>query len=623
MMPTQSQKSNGFANQRGSFGTTAKGNDWIKRLQRMDPTLLTLMVGGLACMVSWGLLARQLSVTHELQDQLAHLSSSSLQSPGVVRRARQQDKIVKGSSLITVADDPLTILPYDLPGYTGWARPVQTMAGDFEIVAQPDLVKVGSNYTIKVRCKHPSGKNGGALFYVRAYGKSLLPGIVQDLKNGDYTITILPFDEGDYTLEVVLTFSLVPSFMDTPLSAKDGGKPSYEGYMLPGFPRTFSAVSNKKVKVVRHTNRNNLPSCTAQQLVETSTTSQLATGRWLVTNRTRYWSETRTLESYDRTTPYDKFEGIDLQSYKNSDNAIGIHMEYFYKDCNIISYDDMVSREKWIEVLDSSRKGKGDKKHQAIHVLYIGDSNTRNQFNFFRDHIGIPVSGGENTKEEKFYKVFDNSHSYSFLDERLKLTYVDMMGHWTETFNSTAAKILQIINDKRHRGDEFSVIFNAGLHEITNRCSHLMTAKRFAAEGSCYDVYRRDVNDLAKVIKSFPASLRIWQNTLAGWPKWGLFGVQWPQDRGQYFPLCPNFCGWINDLAWDIMQKHRIPVMDAYWISLSRPDHREVANKKDASQQTMYKLVHVGDEVYSFLVRKTVHAIFETRKNGRTGVPYL
>ena len=167
------------------------------------------------------------------------------------------------------------------------------------------------------------------------------------------------------------------------------------------------------------------------------------------------------------------------------------------------------------------------------------------------------------------------------------------------------------------------MIFNAGLHEITNRCSYMLAMKRLKNEGSCFDVYRKDVNELVGVIKSFKASLRIWQNSVAGWPKWGLFGVQWPQDRGQYFPLCPNFCAWINDLAWDIMQHHKIPVMDTYWLSLSRPDHREVANKQDPGMQTMYKLVHVGDEVYSFLIRKTVHAIAEMRKNGRTGIPYL
>lgn len=92
-------------------------------------------------------------------------------------------------------------------------------------------------------------------------------------------------------------------------------------------------------------------------------------------------------------------------------------------------------------------------------------------------------------------------------------------------------------------------------------------------------------------------------------------------SHGQKFPHEPNFCGYLNELAWDIMQEYKIPVMDTYWMTLSRPDHREIVKKEEI--QRSYKLVHLGDEVYSFLVRKFVHAILEAALEGEPGVPYL
>lgn len=71
----------------------------------------------------------------------------------------------------------------------------------------------------------------------------------------------------------------------------------------------------------------------------------------------------------------------------------------------------------------------------------------------------------------------------------------------------------------------------------------------------------------------------------------GVLGVSWPQSLGQQFPLEPNVCGYINDFAWDVMQAEKIPTIDAYWLTLSRPDHREVVEKENI--RTSYKLVQL------------------------------
>jgi hypothetical protein len=166
-----------------------------------------------------------------------------------------------------------------------------------------------------------------------------------------------------------------------------------------------------------------------------------------------------------------------------------------------------------------------------------------------------------------------------------------MMGHWDETFESTKNNILRLIDHEPNQNDDFFVTFNAGLHEISHRCMDSPKNKE-PQKLRCYEMYEQDVRQLTELLKSFPSSLRVWHDTVAGWPKWGVFGVSWPQSQGQRFPREPNFCAYVNKIAFGVMQEEEIPVMDTYWMTLSRPDHREVVQKETI--RTSYKLVHLG-----------------------------
>lgn len=122
---------------------------------------------------------------------------------------------------------------------------------------------------------------------IRAFGRPLLPGTVHDHGDGRYTITILPHDVGAYTVKVVLTIYQKPDFDSMPVPGKVG-EPCYEGFMLPGFPITFLAVeANSNQPSSSSQQQLSVPRCTARQLLETSPTSALETGRWLVVNKTR------------------------------------------------------------------------------------------------------------------------------------------------------------------------------------------------------------------------------------------------------------------------------------------------------------------------------------------------
>ena len=129
--------------------------------------------------------------------------------------------------------------PGELPGYTGWARPEQTLAGYFDItsLSHPSLpqelhmkyhsvIKSGDKFSLLLTCNHNRTSSididseppyecppdGGTLFYVRAYGPSVLAGDVNDYHNASYSVEVQFIDPGEYTLEVVVTFSVPLEF---------------------------------------------------------------------------------------------------------------------------------------------------------------------------------------------------------------------------------------------------------------------------------------------------------------------------------------------------------------------------------------------------------------------------
>ena len=97
---------------------------------------------------------------------------------------------------------------------------------------------------------------GGTLFYVRAYGPSVITGIVIDHGNSSCTLEVPFVDVGEYTLEVVVTFSVPMGYDEFPAAAAatdndyddDGGstmsEPGYEGYMVSNFPLQILVVES-------------------------------------------------------------------------------------------------------------------------------------------------------------------------------------------------------------------------------------------------------------------------------------------------------------------------------------------------------------------------------------------
>ena len=127
---------------------------------------------------------------------------------------------------------------------------------------------------------------------------------------------------------------------------------------------------------------------------------------------------------------------------------------------------------------------------------------------------------------------------------------------------------------------------------------------------SCVQLYRESLTELVTAVAAFPASLRVWQTTTAGWPKWGNYGVAWPADKWQVLPSDPTAIAHWNNVAWEVLLpfSNEIAVMDAYWLTLSRPDHRE----SDRLNSLGKHMVHAGPQVYYVLMRKWAMMILQT-----------
>jgi hypothetical protein len=465
-----------------------------------------------------------------------------------------------GGGVRTTRVSNRTILPGELPGYTGWSRPATTLAHHFEIVHMSSTSPVvGQNWTVTLHCRHPKARSGTAQFYVRAYGPSVLPGRVTDHQNGTYDFTILPFDAGVYHMEVVLVFSFPPAWENLPTLSK----PGYEGYLLPGFPieldvgapdpdlkslvlKPSSGRSKSKIRRL----------CNMSELTETSTYSAMETGRWMVVKK-------------NVDLPYSVYREPSFSGYQNGDNSLGIQMEYVpVHDCETLTEEEAFDEDTLFTVFNMTSL-----KSKPINVVLVGDSNLR----FQRD---IALN-----------KLFGR---------RLEITFVETNHGLFERLPAIKAELQDLAREDKH----FVVVFNAGLHDINVLCTH--TGKDNTTL-SCGDLYRSKLKELVDVVNSFPAILRVWQTTTAAWPKWGVYGNSWTPKSPQRVPKAPNVCAYFNEIAWSIMSENNIPVQDTYWLTLSRPDHRMV----DEENTTPNHLMHAGPDVYSLLVRKWAMMILE------------
>jgi hypothetical protein len=371
---------------------------------------------------------------------------------------------------------------------------------------------------------------------------------------------------------------------------KSHTEPAYEGYMLPAFPVTVSVTDERP-----HTHTQtltsdlepevSLPLCTLSELLESSPTSALETGRWVVAEK----MIDRPFFSDNNHDVLDQNGNITLDGYRQGDNSLGFRMDYRPVHCSLL--DQAAIRGAGI-LHACQNKSKIDFSNRYLHLVVVGDSNIVAQSNW--------------------------AHNAGLFGDQFRFSLVHTQGGINAKLPNITRDLSRILSRAKQNVENYSVsfdfvvLFNSGLHDIIHLCGSEYFGLRinFTARGTarCIDTYRQRLRELARMMKEFPSALTVFQTTTAAWPKWGLVATAWPADKKQSLPFSSSFAEHFNGIAWEVMQEFDIPVMDTYWLTLSRPDHREVTAKNDIPE----KMAHAGPQVYSVLVRKWAMMILGT-----------
>lgn len=451
----------------------------------------------------------------------------------------------------------VTLMPGELPGYTGWARLEYTLAGSFRIISQDAVTMVGNEWNVTVECTECH--HGNAQFYARAYGPAVLAGNVHTVNNNRYTVRFLPMDAGTYTVEVVLVSSSVPSWDEFPIV---GQEPWYEGFLLPDFPLQLHVTQQKKPLVVK-------PSCALTDLLSNTMDSAYSKARWVVVDKVSHRNHIVSINASRQAN---------IGGYRSGHQSLGIFMDYRYRGCMLYSFTEA-----------AVRLASYTNKTNA-HGVFVGDSVMRLQ-------------------HELFQSTFPN----------MKTTFLSTSGGIVQMIHNVTTELqslAQVYPDQR-----LLLLFNTGLHDITQLCSRVGRDDRanYITESdsifSCTAQYHRSFQQFVNFIEQYPADLRVFQSTTAGWPRYGNYDIEWLKNETQSLALTSNMVAHFNEIAYTILlnNKHTsIQIMDAYWLTYARPDNRQAGLKKN----TKKRLVHPGEEVLRTMVRNWILILVEHLSRG-------
>ena len=522
----------------------------------------------------------------------------------------------------------------DLPGYTGWARPSTTTAHWYQVrypihsdttnsttTTTTTIPRVGVPYTLFIVCRpdhHDDCRSHQALFYIRAYGPTIVTGpiIRRQSSTGEppfleYQATLVFWQAGDHVLELVLTYSHVPSLEQLSTMAP-GSEPAYEGYLLPDMPTRLTVVADpESLPEPAPQPPGTIPTprlgdCQPQDLYETSPTSAVHRGIWSLTHHVRYPDHEHQTGMNNATRSREDNAEFPLEGYQDGSNSIGFRMDYQPVDCHLLSLKELVVRIAYCIY----------KLQMDLHVVFVGDSNMDHQLVLF---CKVFASYHRHVHSSMW---FTNNGLFTRLDELHDK--LDSLKRRHE--QDTAA------NAKPTR---YFLLFNAGLHDVEKLCVPALAGQRpnqnqtylahqqqqESNNSTCVDQYRHDLTQLVTLLHQYQDlfDLTVFETTIAGWLRWGVYGITWPLTERQVYPRDAHACHMFNRVAWQVLQRHQasdnhstIPTIDAYWLSLSRPDHREIKiptppkpnSTKPAKPPGVSKLVHLGMELYQALLRK-------------------
>ena len=328
----------------------------------------------------------------------------------------------------------------ELPGYTGWSRPtytdvdeyfVQSIATSSESYSQ-SIIK-SKRLTIILARNAPCA--GGALWDTRAYGPSIVPGRVQDFRNGTYEVMFEFWDPGTYTVEIALSYSSPPTFDSFPLIEDH----FYEGYQLNGFPLMFQVEANMGVEpsdlMPREAQERDEHLCQSVDLFYAKGSASPYPGRWRIVEK---FIGTKVTLQRGKNNSYSErlARKASLAGYQLGKNSLGYAMDYFPVRCKLLS------RTQGLKLLS--------KKHSIVNIVHIGDSNMRLQ-------------------KELFEKVLNKTLSAGSV---IRIHHLPLKGGLEVRLKDTILAL-----EEMRSLDNLYVLFNSGLHDIHRMCDSRFVEK--------------------------------------------------------------------------------------------------------------------------------------------------
>ena len=473
----------------------------------------------------------------------------------LVKDYRDFAKDRQSEKLLDAPYNPRNLHPGELPGYTGWARPEQTLAGYFDVTwnshsapassRYDSIATSGESYQVQFACEgyededlpYECPRDGGSLFYVRAYGPSVITGNVIDYRNSSYLVEVRFVDPGEYTLEVVVAFSAPLDFEELPINrnrtailvneVEEEMEPGFEGYMVAGFPQSILIRPDES-----NAPSSDKPLCTMEQLTETSPDTSLHKGHWKVTD----------IVARAEHFPISNDELlVSLDGYRMGVNSVGVRMGFVYEDCETLHVKDIVQGEHvlttclaklgmasnltGVETYESVEENVTSSVDDAfdvgIHIIFVGDSVMKLEWSFF------------------------NRLLRGSARRLVKSTFIETNGGISKTLRNITDTLDQIRVRESGKNIKRAIQFNSGLHDIDVLCSSKRAKTRDTMSWrdgeSCGDAYRRHLDQLVNYIDAFPADVKLFRSSTAGWHKVNHDGLLTAPCYSSICPLTPRF----------------------------------------------------------------------------------
>jgi hypothetical protein len=206
-----------------------------------------------------------------------------------------------------------------------------------------------------------------------------------------------------------------------------------------------------------------------QDLISEKSDSAYRKARWVVVDKVAHGTH---------VTATNDSSSVSLEGYQSAHNALGIFMDYRPQHCSLLPFQETSA-----SLVNCNTSAK------QVHVIFIGDSVMRMQYELFQSSV-----------------------------PNVKTTFVLTSGGIVQTMSNVTSRLVEL---KQLSNEHRFLLFNTGLHDIAQLCSRRWRRVREAHLGpdsnfSCTAQYRHSLGELVDFIRAYPAERKVFQSTTAG-----------------------------------------------------------------------------------------------------------